>query len=107
MAGESHFHDAGRRTCHRRCRETVTGVEGFHYLTPGEGARKPYRLLQDAMTEEFHAEDYSNEYEEQVREWLKAKAEGKKFVAPERPKEEVETKDLVDALTNSLETMKK
>lgn len=59
--------------------------------------------LIDAMTEDFHPEDFTNEYEQQVRELLKAKAEGEEFVAPEREKEEVETKGLVDALKKSLD----
>jgi len=62
--------------------------------------------LIDAMTEEFHPEDFTNEYEQQVRELLQAKAEGEEFVAPEREAEEVETKSLVDALKKSLEKVK-
>jgi DNA end-binding protein Ku len=62
--------------------------------------------LIEAMTEEFHPEDFTNEYEERVRELLIAKAEGQEFVAPERKKEEVETEGLVDALKKSLEAMK-
>lgn len=62
--------------------------------------------LIEAMTGEFHPEDFTNEYEERVRELLIAKAEGEEFVAPERKKEEVETEGLVDALKKSLEAMK-
>ena len=62
--------------------------------------------LIEAMTEEFHPEEFTNEYEERVRELLIAKAEGEEFVAPERKKEEVETEGLVDALKKSLEAMK-
>lgn len=63
--------------------------------------------LIEAMTEEFHPEDFINEYEQRVRELLKAKAEGEEFVMPERKKEEVETEGLVDALKKSLEKAKK
>jgi DNA end-binding protein Ku len=63
--------------------------------------------LIDAMTEEFHPEDFVNEYEQQVRELLQAKAEGEEFIAPERAEEEVETESLVDALKKSLEKAKK
>ena len=62
--------------------------------------------LIEAMTDEFHAEDFTNEYEERVRELLIAKAEGEEFVAPERGEQEVETVDLVDALKKSLERTK-
>lgn len=62
--------------------------------------------LIEAMTEEFHPEDYTNEYEERVRELLQAKARGEEFVVPERKREEVETENLVDALKKSLEQMK-
>jgi DNA end-binding protein Ku len=63
--------------------------------------------LIDAMTEEFHPEEFTNEYQQQIRELLKAKAEGEEFVAPEREEEEVETESLVDALKKSLEKAKK
>jgi DNA end-binding protein Ku len=63
--------------------------------------------LIDAMTEEFHPEDFTNEYEQQVRELLQAKAEGEEFVIPERAEEEVETESLVDALKKSLEKAQK
>jgi DNA end-binding protein Ku len=63
--------------------------------------------LIDAMTEEFHPEDFSNEYEQRVRELLQAKAEGEEFVVPERAEEEVETEGLVDALKKSLEKARK
>ena len=62
--------------------------------------------LIEAMTEDFQPEDYTDEYQERVRELLKAKAEGKEFVVPERPKEEAPTEDLVEALKKSLEAMK-
>ncbi|MFW6157184.1 MAG: Ku protein [Armatimonadota bacterium] len=63
--------------------------------------------LIDAMTEEFHPEDFTNEYEQRVRELLQAKAEGEEFVVPERAEEEVETESLVDALKKSLEKAQK
>jgi len=63
--------------------------------------------LIDAMTEDFHPEDFTNEYEQQVRKLLKAKAEGEELVIPERVEEEVETKSLVDALKKSLEKARK
>ena len=63
--------------------------------------------LIDAMTEEFHPEDFTNEYEQRVRELLKARAEGEEFVVPERAEEKIETEGLVDALKKSLEKAKK
>ncbi|MBD3293631.1 MAG: Ku protein [Armatimonadia bacterium] len=63
--------------------------------------------LIDAMTEKFHPEDFTNQYEQQVRELLNAKAEGEEFVIPERAEEEVETGSLVDALKKSLEKARK
>ncbi|MGI5816537.1 MAG: Ku protein [Armatimonadota bacterium] len=63
------------------------------------------RLI-EAMTEEFHPEDFTNEYEQRVRELLRAKAEGEEFVIPERRAEEVEAESLVEALKKSLEAMK-
>ncbi len=62
--------------------------------------------LVDAMTEDFHPEDFTNDYQQQVRELLEARAEGEEFVVPERAEEEVETEGLVDALKKSLEKMK-
>ena len=61
--------------------------------------------LVDAMTEGFHSEAYTSEYAQSVRDLLRAKAQGKKFVVPARKGEEVETKSLVDALRKSLERM--
>jgi len=59
--------------------------------------------LIEAMTHEFAPGEYTNEYRDRVRELLRAKAEGKEIVIPERREEVPEVGSLVDALKESLQ----
>ena len=80
---------------------------GIEDVEVNKGELKVAVQLIDAMTQDFRAEDFQDEYQQRVRELLEAKAEGKEYIVPERKAEEVETENLVDALKKSLEQMQK
>lgn len=65
------------------------------------------RQLIDSLTQDFHPEQYHDEYRERVLELIEKKAEGKRVTMPRARKEPAKVIDLVSALQASLNASKK
>jgi DNA end-binding protein Ku len=81
-----------------------SAVDGIPARRPSVGTREKHMAVQiiDSLTREWDAERYHDDYEEQVRALIKAKAKGKTVETPER-EEPGKVLDLMEALRASLE----
>jgi DNA end-binding protein Ku len=79
-------------------------VDGIPARKPTVAAREKQMALQivDSMAREWDPKRYHDDYEEQLRSVIKAKAKGKTIAAPE-PEESAEVLDLMEALRASIE----
>jgi len=80
----------------------------FQRVEPTKKETTLAKNLVDELTDEFHPEQYHNEYEAKLRSLIEAKAQGQEVRLP-KPEKVAPTKeeDLVGVLQRSLETLKK
>jgi DNA end-binding protein Ku len=81
-----------------------SAIPGIPERKPAVSAREKEMALQivDSLTREWDPTRYHDDYEEQLRAVIKAKAKGK-TIEPAAPKESAQVLDLMDALRASLE----